>query len=117
MSEKTAIWHNPRCGTSRKALALLRERGIEPDVVEYLSSPPTRAEITKVLKLLGAKPRQIMRTKEPLYKELGLGDESVSDARLIDAMVGHPILIERPIVIRGSRAALGRPPEKVLEIL
>lgn len=114
---KTTIWHNPKCGTSRSTLALLREKGIEPEIVEYLETPPTRDELLRVMKLIGGTPRDIMRKTESLYKELGLDDESVSDERLIDAMLENPILIQRPIVQHGGRAALCRPAETVTEIL
>lgn len=113
---KTVIWHNPRCSKSRQTLALLEDRGIEASVVKYLEEPPTRGEIEEVLELLGVEPRELMRRNEAEYKELGLRDVEDRDA-LIDAMVEHPRLIERPVVIRGNRAALGRPPENVLELL
>ena len=111
------IYHNPRCSKSRQALELLRERGVEPEVVEYLKSPPDEATLTRLLKQLGIAPRDLLRTKEPEYKALGLGDAGLDDAALIRAMVRHPKLIERPIVVEGRRAVLGRPPEKVLELL
>ncbi len=110
------IYHNPRCSKSRQALQLLRERGIEPEIVKYLETPPDAAELTRLLTMLGLKPRQLMRTKEALYKELGLDDESLSDEQLIRAMVDNPRLMERPIVVEGHRAALGRPPETVLDL-
>lgn len=116
MADEVRIWHNPRCGKSRQTLALMRERGVEPVVREYLKEPPTAAEIEAVLGQLGVEPRALMRTKEAVYKELGLA--AVTDrAALIAAMAAHPILIERPVVIRGGRAALGRPPEAALELL
>ena len=111
------IYHNPRCSKSRQALDLLRERGVEPEVVEYLKTPPDEATLTRLLKQLGLAPRELLRTKEPEYKELGLNDPTIDDATLIRAMVAHPKLIERPIVVQGKRAVLGRPPEKVLELL
>lgn len=112
------IWHNPRCSKSRETLSLLEARGISPRVVLYLEAPPTAEEIERVLAMLGAEPRALMRTKEKLYAELGLGDSSLPRDALIDAMVEHPSLIERPVVIRdGSEAALGRPPEAVLGLL
>jgi arsenate reductase len=114
---KVTIWHNPRCGTSRKTLDLLRQRGIEPEVIEYLKTPPTAAEIEQVLGLLGKGPREILRKKEAAYAEQGLADPNLTDAQLITAMAQTPILIERPIVLAGDKAALGRPPEAVLEIL
>ncbi len=111
------LFHNPRCSKSREALALLRERGVEPEVVEYLKQPPSAAEIDRLLTLLGMEPRQLIRRGEVVYKELGLDDPSLSRATLIEAMANQPILIERPIAVRGERAALGRPPRKVLELL
>ena len=117
MSEKITIYHNPRCSKSRATLGLLQEQGKQPEVVEYLKTPPTAAELKKILNMLGLKPRELMRRKEKEYREAGLDDEGLSDAQLIEAMVKHPKLIERPIVIKDGRAALGRPPEKVLDIL
>lgn len=111
------LFHNPRCSKSREALALLRERGVEPDVVEYLKSPPTAAQLEGLLSQLGLEPRQLMRRGEAVYKELGLDDPGLTRAALIKAMADNPILIERPIAVRGERAVLGRPPEKVLELL
>jgi arsenate reductase len=111
------LFHNPRCSKSREALALLRERGVEPDVVSYLKSPPTAARIDLLLTQLGLEPRQLMRCGEAVYKELGLDDPALSRAALIAAMAANPILIERPIAVRGERAVLGRPPEKVLALL
>ncbi|SDW52028.1 arsenate reductase (glutaredoxin) [Marinobacter mobilis] len=117
MTEPTRIFHNPRCSKSRQTLALLEEKGIQPEVVRYLETPPTAAELTGILHLLGLQPRQLMRTKEDLYKELNLANPELSDEALIHAMVANPKLIERPIVIRGDKAVLGRPPENVLQIL
>lgn len=114
MSE-TVIYHNPRCATPRKVLALLKARGIEPRIVEYLKTPPDAAEIKRLLGLLGLAPRQLLRKKEA--KDAGLDKPGLSDAALIAGMAAHPIAIERPIVVKGARAALGRPPEAVLKIL
>lgn len=112
------IWHNPRCSKSRETLALLRERGVEPEIVLYLEDAPTAAQIERALTLLGVEPRALMRTKDARYAELGLDDESLDRAALIDAMVASPALIERPLVLRDdARAALGRPPESVLALL
>jgi len=111
------IFHNPRCSKSRQTLQLLQEQGIEPVVVEYLNTPPTKSRLKAILKMLGMKPRELMRKGEAEYKEQNLKDESLSDEQLIDAMVATPKLIERPIVINGDKAAIGRPPESVLEIL
>jgi arsenate reductase len=111
------IYHNPRCSKSRQTLALLQERGIEPRVVEYLTDTPDADTLDGLLKKLKLEPRDLLRRKEAAYQELGLDDPGLSREALIAAMVEHPILIERPIVVKGAKAALGRPPEKVLEIL
>jgi arsenate reductase len=111
------MYHNPRCSKSRQALNLLKESGIEPEIVEYLKTPPDAETLREVLRMLGLRPRELMRTKEKRYREMNLADMSLSEEDLIEAMVQNPILIERPIVIRGKQAALGRPPERVLEIV
>ena len=113
----TTIWHNPRCSKSRQTLQLIRDRGIEPTIVEYLKTPPTEAQLIEALKALGLAPRGLMRKKEAPYSELSLGDERLSDAELVAAMVDNPVLIERPVIFRGKRAVVGRPPENVLELL
>lgn len=110
------IWHNPRCSKSRQALALLEENGTEADVVKYLEATPSEAEIRDVLKKLGIGARDMMRTKEDIYKELGLKTVEDEDA-LIQAMAENPKLIERPVVIMGDKAVIGRPPEKVVELV
>ncbi|HFD79941.1 MAG TPA: arsenate reductase (glutaredoxin) [Gammaproteobacteria bacterium] len=114
---KPLIYHNPRCSKSRQTLELLRERDIEPEIVEYLKTPPDCAQLERILDLLGLEPRQLMRRNETEYRELGLDDDTLSREQLIQAMVEHPRLIQRPIVVHGQRAALGRPPEAVLDIL
>ena len=115
---KTTIYHNPHCSKSRQTLALLEERGLAPTVVEYLKTPPDAATLRRVLVLLGIGPRGLVRTGEPVYRELGLDDPGTSDDALIAAMVEHPVLIERPVVVVDDRrAAIGRPPENVLDIL
>jgi arsenate reductase len=111
------LWHNPRCSTSRNALALLRERGVEPKVIEYLKDPPSATRIDAVLKMLGKEPRELMRKKEAEYAKLGLADPKKSRKDLVSAMASYPILIERPVAIRGRKAALGRPAERVLELV
>ncbi len=113
----TTIYHNPRCSKSRQTLALLEERGIQPEIVKYLETPPDAQTLEQLLQWLGKEPRELMRRGEPEYQALGLDDPALSREALIQAMVTQPKLIERPIVVRGSRAALGRPPEDVLEIL
>lgn len=116
MSEIT-IYHNPRCSKSRETLALLEEQGITPVIVEYLKDIPSAETLRDVLTKLGLTPRQLLRTKEDDYKALNLSDTSLSDDTLIEAMCAHPKLIERPIVIKGKNARIGRPPQQVLEIL
>ena len=109
------IWHNPRCSKSRQTLGILEEQGVEAEVVKYLEETPSSEEIKAVLKKLNISARELMRTKEDEYKTLGLKDET-DEQKLIEAMAAHPKLIERPIVIKGDKAVLGRPPEKVLEL-
>jgi arsenate reductase len=116
------FYHNPRCSKSRQALALLEARGLEPKIVRYLETPPDAAMLERILKALGLEPRQLMRRQEAPYAAHGLDDPKLGRKALIEAMVEHPILIERPILVKGDlakggRAALGRPPEQVLEIL
>ena len=115
--EMITIYHNPRCSKSRETLQLLHDRGIEPQVVEYLRTPPDKAELKRILKLLDISPRDLMRTKEAEYKDSGADDPELSDEELLDIMLAHPKLIERPIVVTGNRAAIGRPPQRVLEII
>jgi arsenate reductase (glutaredoxin) len=116
-SMSVTIYHNPRCSKSRETLALLRERGVEPEVVEYLKDPPSAEVLSDLLERLDLEPRALMRRKEPEYAELGLDAPSLSRDALIAAMVAHPKLIERPIVVKDGKAALGRPPRAILEIL
>lgn len=112
-----SIYHNPRCSKSRQALQLLEERGIDPVIVLYLEHPPTKTQLQALLKKLGIGPRELLRRGEPDYAERNLADPNLSDAALIEAMVACPKLIERPIVVRGERAVIGRPPENILELL
>lgn len=114
---KVIIYHNPRCSQSRQSLALLEDKGFHPEVIEYLTTPPSVAELKRIIKLLNIKPRELMRTKEKEYTLLNLDEPSLSDAELIQAMHDNPILIQRPIVIVDERACIGRPPENILEIL
>ena len=111
------IYHNPACGTSRNVLALIREAGIDPQVIEYLKTPPDRTTLESLLARMGMKPRELLREKGTPYGELGLADEGLSDAQLLDAMVTHPILINRPIVVTPWGVRLCRPSETLLEIL
>jgi len=113
----TRLYHNPRCSKSRGALELLRERGIEPEIVPYLDAPPSPAELRSLLDTLGLPARELLRSGEDEYKALGLSDESLPESALIEAMSKHPRLIERPIFLHGGRAVIGRPPERVLELL
>ena len=111
------IYHNTRCGTSRTTLALIRNTGVEPNVIEYLHNPPTREELAAIIEKAGISVRAAVRQKETLFKELGLDDPAVSDNRLLDAMIEYPILINRPFVITPKGVRLCRPSEQVLEIL
>ena len=111
------IYHNPRCSKSRQTLQLLVDRGIAVKVIEYLKTPPSRKELQQLLALLHMQPRELMRKQEPVYKTLGLNDTALSDTQLQAAMVANPVLIERPIVLANNKAAIGRPPERVLDIL
>jgi arsenate reductase len=110
------IWHNPRCGKSRDGLKLLEEKGIDAKVVRYLDTPPTKEELAALLKMLGITARELMRTKEAIYKELDL-KEVTDEEQLIEAMVNNPKLIERPIVIKEGKAAIGRPIENIIDLL
>ena len=111
------IYHNPACGTSRNTLAMIRNAGIEPQVIEYLKTPPSRATLTDLIARAGMRPRDLLRAKGTPYAELGLGDESLSDDALIDAMMAHPILINRPLVVSPLGVRLCRPSEAVLDLL
>ena len=114
--QNVKIWHNPRCSKSRNVAALLEEKGVEAEVVKYLDTPPSKEEIIEVLKMLNISARQLMRTKEDIYKTLDLKNET-DDEKLIDAMVKNPKLIERPIVIKDGKAAIGRPIENIIDLL
>lgn len=111
------IYHNPRCSKSRQTLALLEENGVEPEVVLYLETPPSASDLKELLSKLGISARDLLRKGEDAYKENGLSDKSLSEEVLIQAMTQFPKLIERPIVVKGSKAVLGRPPENVLELI
>ncbi|WP_031434864.1 arsenate reductase (glutaredoxin) [Methylomarinum vadi] len=111
------IYHNPRCSKSRETLQLLKNQGIEPEIIEYLKTPPTAEELNDILHKLDMQPRELMRKKEKEYKETGMDNENLSREELIDGMINTPKLIERPIVLANDKAAVGRPPENVLAIL
>jgi len=111
------ILHNPRCSKSRQTLQLLNDQAIEPEVVEYLKTPPSAEELTGILKMLGIGARELMRKKEAEYKASGADNPDLNDTELVELMVANPKLIERPIVIKDGKAAIGRPPEQVLDIL
>ncbi len=111
------IYHNPRCSKSRQTMQLLEENGVEAAVIEYLKTPPNHQTLERILQMLNMEPRQLMRKGEAEYRENGLDNPELSRAQLIDAMIAHPKLIERPIVVNNGKAALGRPPEDVLEII
>lgn len=111
------IYHNPRCSKSRQTLELIREKGIEPEIVEYLDTPPSANKMKQLLTMLDMEPEQIIRKSEAIYKELGLKNSQLNKTELIKTLVENPKLIERPIVTNGDKAALGRPPQNVLDIL
>lgn len=111
------IYHNPECGTSRNTLAMIRNAGIEPHVIEYLKTPPSRALLQQLVARMGLSVRELLREKGTPYAELGLGDRGLSDAQLLDAMMAHPILINRPIVVTPKGVKLCRPSELVLDLL
>ncbi len=114
---KVKIYHNPRCSKSRQTLQLLKDRGIEPEIVEYLKTPPSASELDDILHKLDIEPRELMRKQESEYRESGLDNAALDRQALIAGMVSHPILIERPIVVADDKAVIGRPPENVLSIL
>ncbi|NOR52313.1 MAG: arsenate reductase (glutaredoxin) [Gammaproteobacteria bacterium] len=111
------IYHNPRCSKSRQTLQLIEQKGIYPEIVEYLKTPPTAQELKEITQLLNISPRELLRTKEAEYTAQGLDNMALDDETIIDIMVNHPKLIERPLVVDGKRAIIGRPPENVLELI
>jgi arsenate reductase len=117
MSDEVRIFYNPKCSKCRLTMDILKNRGITASVVEYLKTPPDSAELSHVLDMLGLEPRDLMRKHEAPYKENNLDNPDLSREQLIQAMIDHPVLIERPIIISGNKATIGRPPEKVLDIL
>lgn len=115
---QVTIYHNPKCAKSRATLKLIRDHDIEPTVIEYLKTPPTRFRLNALLNFLKLEPRQLLRTREPEYRKAGLDDPALSHSAILSAMIKYPKLIERPIVVvDGKKAALGRPPENVLKIM
>jgi len=117
VSENVRVFHNPKCSKCRLTMGILDDKGVDTTVIEYLKAPPNTAELSEILDLLGLEPRDLMRRHEAPYKDNNLGDPDLSREQLIQAMIDNPILIERPIVINGDKATIGRPPEKVLDIL
>lgn len=111
------IYHNPRCSKSRQGLALLKDNGIEPEIIDYMETPPTVSDLKDLIEILGIKAHGLLRTNEKLYKQLELKDPSLSDHAIMTAINAHPLLLERPIVIIDDKAAIGRPPENILKIL
>jgi len=117
MSDDVRIFHNPKCSKCRLTMEILNDKGVNTSVIEYLKTPPNSDELTEILDLLGIEPRELMRKHEAPYKENNLDNPELTRDQLIQAMIDHPILIERPIIINGKRATIGRPPEKVFDIL
>lgn len=117
INTKVTIYYNPKCRKSREALQLIKEKGIDPEIRYYLEDPPSTKELAEVLRKMGKRPRDIFRKSEPLYKDLGLKNKDLSDDVLLEHLNQYPILIERPIVVKGQRAVLGRPPEDVKKII
>lgn len=117
MKSAMKIFHNPRCSKSRQTMQLLESNGITPQIIDYLKQPPSYDELAEVLDLLGLEPRELMRTQEKPYRENYLADPALSREELIRAMIEHPVLIERPIVVHNGRAVIGRPPEKILDLI
>jgi arsenate reductase len=115
--EKLIIYHNPSCSKSRETLKILQDNNRKPEIIEYLREPPNKQELANLIAMLGISPRQLLRTTEPEYKHAGLDDESISDEQIIEAICNNPPLLQRPIVVQGNRAIIGRPPTKVLEIV
>lgn len=116
-NDKTVIYHNPRCSKSRETLQLIEDNQVEVEIIEYLEDPPDAEELKRIIGLLGLSARDLLRTTEPLYREADLDDEGLSEDDIIDAIIEYPALLQRPIVIVGDRAVIGRPPSRVLEII
>lgn len=116
-NDKFVIYHNPRCSKSRETLQLLSDNGVDPEIVDYLEDPPTVEELKRIIEMLGIPARDLLRSTEPVYKDADLDDDSLSDDEIIDAICEYPALMQRPIVVAGDRAVIGRPPSRVLEII
>jgi len=117
MADNIKIYHNPKCSKCRQTMELLNNKGIQPDIIEYLNTPPNKADLENILNMLGLEPRQLIRKGESEYKDNNLDDENLSADQLVEAMIKFPKLIERPIVISNGKAAIGRPPTLVLDII
>ena len=117
ISAKVEIYFNPKCRKSRETLQIIREKDIEPEIHYYMENPPSKEELSGILRKMGKRPREIFRKSEPLYKNLGLKNKDLDDGELLEYLLKYPLLIERPIVVRGQRAVLGRPPEDVKKII
>ena len=115
--DKLVIYHNPRCSKSRETLQLLEESNMSPEIIEYLEEPPTAAELARIIALLGIGARELLRTTEQVYKDAGLDDDSLSDEEIIEMICEYPALMQRPIVVQGNRAIIGRPPVRVLDLI
>lgn len=115
--DKLVIYHNPRCSKSRETLQILEDNNASPEIIEYLNEPPTAQELTRIIAMLGIGARDLLRTTEPAYEEAKLDDDSLSDAEIIAAICKYPALLQRPIVVTGDKAVIGRPPVRVLDII
>ena len=116
-NDKLVIYHNPRCSKSRATLQILEDRQCQPEIIEYLDEPPSPEELKRIIGLLGVPARELLRTTEPVYHDADLDDDSLSDDEIIEAIYDYPALLQRPIVVQGERAIIGRPPERVLDII
>ena len=116
-NDRFVIYYNPRCSKSRETLQLLEDNGVEPEIIDYLEDPPTPEELKRIIEMLGVPARDLLRSTEPVYKDADLDDDSLSDDEIIDAICEYPALMQRPIVVAGDRAIIGRPPSRVLEII
>jgi arsenate reductase len=115
--DKLVIYHNPSCSKSRETLQLLEDNNLTPEIIDYLEEPPTTTELARIISLLGVSARDLLRTTEPVYKDAELDDDSLTDDEIIEAICEYPALLQRPIVVSGNRAVLGRPPIKVLDLI